>query len=157
MISPNVSSATDRLFECGSLNTAIPRSLEAVRSILSTPIQNAPTATSSGAASSTADVIRVFERTTRIDAPGTFATNSFSSSAPLCASTSNPASWNCVTATPLMFSSNKTSKNPPVLHIHQPSKNYKGEPSGPLQPNDTLHFQAASRDLRTFRACIGVV
>src|SRR5882724_9109928 len=106
-------------------------------------MQNAPTATSSGAASSTAGVIRVLDRTPRIEAPRTFATSSFSSSAPLCASTSNPASWNCVTATPLMFSSNKTFKNPPVIHIHQPSKNYNGEPSGPLQPNDILHFQAA--------------
>ena len=48
MISPIASSATDREFECGSLNTAIPRSLDAARSILSTPMQNAPTETSSG-------------------------------------------------------------------------------------------------------------
>ena len=76
MISPIASSATDREFECGSLNTPIPRSLEAARSILSTPIQNAPTETNSGAASKTAAVIRVFKRTPRIEVPRTFSISS---------------------------------------------------------------------------------
>jgi hypothetical protein len=113
MISPIASSATDRLFECGSLNTPIPRSLEAARSILSTPMQNAPTETSSGAASSTAAVMRVFERTPRIEVPRTFSASSRSSSAPFSDSTSNPASSNCEAATPLMLSSNRTFKDPP--------------------------------------------
>ena len=113
MISPMASSATERLFECGSLKTAMPRSLEAARSILSTPMQNAPTATSSGAASSTAAEMRVFERAPKIEAPRIFCTSSASPSAPFSDSTSKPASSNCEAATPLMFSSSKTFKHPP--------------------------------------------
>src|SRR5271157_1532383 len=112
MISPIASSATERELECGSLKTAMPPSLAAARSILSTPMQNAPTATSCGAASSTAAVIRVFERTPRMEAPRTFSTSSRSSSAAWCDSTSYPASRNCSTATALMFSSNRTFKGP---------------------------------------------
>ncbi len=117
MISPIANSATDRLFECGSLNTAIPRSLDAARSILSTPMQNAPTDTRSGAASSTAAVTHVFDRAPRIEAPRTFSISSPSSSAPFSDSTSNPASSNCETATPLMFSSNRTLKYPPGKRV----------------------------------------
>src|SRR5579864_5260408 len=65
------------------------------------------------AASSTAAVIRVFERTPRIDTPRTFSISSRSSSADWCDSTSYPAERNPSTATALMFSSNRTFKQPP--------------------------------------------
>src|SRR5215469_3114529 len=138
MISPMASSATERELECGSLNTAMPRSLAALRSILSTPIQNAPTATNlvgsvsivgapllpgvgrSGffpvdeqAASITAALTLVFERTPSTETPRIFSINSRSSSAALWDSTSYPAERNCSTATALMFSSNRTFKKPP--------------------------------------------
>jgi hypothetical protein len=59
MISAIASSTTLRVFENGALNTATPRRLAAARSIWLTPMQKAPIATSSGAASRTRSVICV--------------------------------------------------------------------------------------------------
>src|SRR5712671_6052836 len=89
-------------------------------------MQNAPTDTSSGAASSTAAVTHVLDRAPRIEAPRTFSISSPSSRAPLSDSTSNPASSNCETATPLMFSSNRTFKYPPRTSSQLMNENYNG-------------------------------
>ena len=56
MISANASSTTLRVLENGALNTATPRLLAAARSIWLTPMQNAPTAVSCGAAARTRSV-----------------------------------------------------------------------------------------------------
>ncbi len=73
-----------RIVEYG--DAALARRL--ARSILSTPMQNAPTATSFFAASRTAPETRVFERTPRIGASPIFSISSRSSSAGLSDSTS---------------------------------------------------------------------
>ena len=59
MISASASSTTLRVLENGALNTAIPRLLAAARSIWFTPMQNAPMATRSVAASRTRAVTSV--------------------------------------------------------------------------------------------------
>ena len=62
MISASASSTTLRVLENGALNTATPRRLAAARSIWLVPMQNAPIATRSGAASRTRSVICVPDR-----------------------------------------------------------------------------------------------
>ncbi len=62
MISASTSSATLRVLENGALNTGMPRSIAARRSIWLVPMQNAPIAVSFGAWSSTASVRKVRER-----------------------------------------------------------------------------------------------
>jgi hypothetical protein len=62
MISARTSSTTLRVFENGALNTAMPRPDAAARSIWLTPMQNAPTASRFGAASSTRSVTFVPDR-----------------------------------------------------------------------------------------------
>ena len=62
MISARASSTTLRVLENGALNTAIPRRDAAARSIWFTPMQNAPTASNRGAASSTRSVTWVPDR-----------------------------------------------------------------------------------------------
>ena len=62
MISAIASSTTERVLENGALNTATPRAAAAARSIWLVPMQNAPIATRSGAASSTFAVTWVLER-----------------------------------------------------------------------------------------------
>ena len=57
MISASASSTTLRVLENGALNTATPRRLAAATSIWLTPMQKAPIATRSGAASRTRSVI----------------------------------------------------------------------------------------------------
>ena len=62
MISAIASSTTERVLENGALNTVTPRSDAAARSIWLVPMQNAPIATSFGAASSTRSVTWVLDR-----------------------------------------------------------------------------------------------
>ena len=62
VISASTSSATDRVFENGALNTGMPRIMAASRSIWLVPMQKAPTAINRGAAATTSEVIRVRER-----------------------------------------------------------------------------------------------
>ena len=62
MISARVSSTTLRVFEYGALNTAMPSADAAARSIWSVPMQNAPTASRSGAAARAASVSWVLDR-----------------------------------------------------------------------------------------------
>ena len=62
MISASTSSATERVFEKGALNTGMPRIIAASRSIWLVPMQKAPTVTSFGAAAITSFVRRVRER-----------------------------------------------------------------------------------------------
>ena len=57
MISAIASSTTERVLEYGALKTAMPRSVVAGRSIWFVPMQNAPMAMRSGAASSTRSVM----------------------------------------------------------------------------------------------------
>ena len=71
--------------------------------------------------------MRVFERTPRIEVPRTFSISSRSSSARFSDSTTNPASSNCEAATPLIFSSNKTFKDPPRIPPQLMNENYNGE------------------------------
>ena len=61
-ISPNTSSATERVFENGALNTGIPRAFAAFKSTWLVPIQKHPTAINLGAASIISAVKWVRER-----------------------------------------------------------------------------------------------
>ena len=70
MISAITSSTTLRVLENGALNTAVPRSAAAARSIWLVPMQKAPTASRSGAASSTAPVTLVLDRMPSRSHPG---------------------------------------------------------------------------------------
>ncbi len=62
MISARTSSATDRVFENGALNTGMPRIMAASRSIWLVPMQKAPIAISRGAAAMASAVRRVRDR-----------------------------------------------------------------------------------------------
>ena len=62
MISAMIISATLRVLENGALNTGTPRSAAAARSTWLVPMQKQPTASRSGAPSSTRGVIVVFDR-----------------------------------------------------------------------------------------------
>ena len=62
MISASTSSATERVFEKGALNTGMPRIMAASRSIWLVPMQKAPIAISFGAAAMASAVRRVRER-----------------------------------------------------------------------------------------------
>ena len=73
MISAMASSTTLRVLENGALKTAVPCSVAVVRSIWLVPMQNAPIASRSGAASSTAWVTLVFERMPSSCTPGSAA------------------------------------------------------------------------------------
>ena len=81
MISARVSSTTLRVFEYGALKTATPSAEAAARSIWSVPMQNAPTASRSGARPSTAALSRVLDRMPSSATPGSAAASSASSSA----------------------------------------------------------------------------
>ena len=70
MISAMASSTTLRVLENGALNTVTPRSEAAARSIWFVPMQNAPIATRSGAASSTRAVTWVLDRMPSSATPG---------------------------------------------------------------------------------------
>ena len=87
MISAITSSTTLRVLENGALNTTVPRSAAAVRSIWLVPMQKAPTASRSGAASSTRRVTLVLDRMPSSCTPGRAASSSSSSSAPATDST----------------------------------------------------------------------
>ncbi len=107
MISAMASSTTLRVLENGALNTAVPCSVAVVRSIWLVPMQNAPIASRSGAASSTALVTLVFERMPSSWNPGSAAASSASSRAPLTVSTSIPRSVSSRTPSGWMFSSSR--------------------------------------------------
>ncbi len=62
MTSPSATSTTLLVFANGALNTGIPRSRHESRSIWFVPMQNAPIAARSGAASKTRSLTRVLER-----------------------------------------------------------------------------------------------
>ena len=87
MISAITSSTTLRVLENGALNTATPRCEAAARSIWLTPIQNAPTASRSGAAARARSVTFVRERMPSRLTPGSAAISSSSLSAALRVST----------------------------------------------------------------------
>ena len=88
MISASTSSTTLRVLENGALKTATPCRDAAARSIWLTPIQNAPTATRSGAAARARSVRCVRERMPSRLTPGSASISSSSLSAPLRVSTS---------------------------------------------------------------------
>ena len=92
MISAITSSTTLRVLENGALNTTVPRSAAVCRSTWLVPMQNAPTASRSGAASNTALVTLVFDRMPSSWTPGSAAISSASSRAPLTVCTSMPRS-----------------------------------------------------------------
>ena len=81
MISATASSTTLRVLENGALNTAMPRRAAAARSIWFTPMQNAPTASRSGAAASTRSVTCVPDRMPSTCTPPIAAISSSSASA----------------------------------------------------------------------------
>lgn len=87
MISAMTSSTTLRVLENGALKTATPRSEADARSIWFVPMQNAPTASRSGAAASTASVTVVLERMPSRSTPAMRAISSSSSSARATVST----------------------------------------------------------------------
>ena len=88
MISASTSSTTLRVLEKGALNTATPRRAAAAMSIWLTPMQNAPTATRSGAAARTRSVTYVRDRMPSRLTPRTASISSSSLSAPARVSTS---------------------------------------------------------------------
>ncbi len=92
MISAITSSTTLRVLENGALNTAVPRAAAVARSIWLVPIQKAPTASRSGAASNTWAVTLVFERMPSRSIPVSASASSASSRAPLAVDTSIPRS-----------------------------------------------------------------
>ena len=106
MISAIASSTTLRVLENGALNTAVPRACAAVaRSIWLVPMQKAPTASRSGAASSTLAVTLVLERMPSRSIPVSASASSASSRAPLAVDTSIPRSPSSRSASGWMFSS----------------------------------------------------
>ncbi len=88
MISARASSTTLRVLENGALKTAMPRPDAAARSIWFTPMQNAPTASRFGAASSTRLVTCVPDRMPSTWTSPIAAASSSSVSAPARVSTS---------------------------------------------------------------------
>ncbi len=105
IISATASSTTLRVLENGALNTAIARRAAAVRSIWFVPMQNAPTASRSGAAASTFSVTRVPERMPSSCTPARASIRSASSRAPATAVTAIPAASSWAVASGWMFSS----------------------------------------------------
>ena len=109
MISPMTSSTTLRVLEYGALKAAMPRWAAASRSIWLVPMQNAPTASRSGALSRTFSVTLVLERMPTIDMPCSASIRSSSprecervcTTKPLRSNTSLAAGW--------MFSRRRTS------------------------------------------------
>jgi hypothetical protein len=107
MISARAISTTLRVLENGALNTATPEPAAAARSIWLVPMQNAPTAASSGRERSTWAVNWVFDRMPSTATPSSAATRSASSNAPRSDSTSYPAEPSRSTATGSMFSTSR--------------------------------------------------
>ena len=87
MISAIASSTTERVFENGALNTATPRLAAAARSTWFVPMQNAPTASRSGAAASTRSVTWVWDLMPRRLKPWIFSISSSSPRARVSVST----------------------------------------------------------------------
>src|ERR1700735_1656183 len=132
MISARVSSTTLRVFEYGALNTATPCAEAPARSIWSVPMQNAPTASSSGAPASTASVTRVLDRIPSSATPGSAAARSLSPRADRCWTTSSPASSSGRTASGWMFSSSSAFTGPGYRTPHSPrSGGFEASSLGP--------------------------
>ena len=87
MISAIASSTTERVLENGALNTATPRLAAAARSTWFVPMQNAPTASRSGAAASTRSVTWVWDLMPRRLTPWIFSMSSSSPRARVIVST----------------------------------------------------------------------
>ncbi len=86
MISARISSATERVFENGALNTGMPRIMAASRSTWLVPMQKAPTAISRRAAAIDSAVTRVRERIPRKWTPAMAAASSSPARALSCRS-----------------------------------------------------------------------
>ena len=92
MISAMTSSTTLRVLEKGALKTGMPSLAAVARSIWLVPMQKAPIACSSGAASRALSLTVVFERMPSNCTPRKASISSASSSAPLTVATSIPRS-----------------------------------------------------------------
>ena len=112
MISAIASSTTLRVFEKGALNTATPRRVADTRSIWLVPMQNAPTASRQGAASSAPSVSCVRDLMPRMSTPVRRSHSSASPRARLACSTSNPAASSTDAASGWMFSSSRARRRP---------------------------------------------
>ena len=107
MISAITSSTTLRVLENGALKTTVPRSAAAARSIWLVPMQKAPTASRSGAASSTAWVHGGLGADAEQLNPAQSSDQLVSSSAPVSDSTAMPRSVSSRTPSGWMFSSRR--------------------------------------------------
>ena len=96
------------MLENGALNTVMPRSAAAARSIWLVPMQNAPTASSCGAAASTRSVTWVLERTPSRCTLASASTSSSSSSARSSETTSKSADCSSSAASGWICSSSRT-------------------------------------------------
>ena len=112
MISAMASSTTLRVLENGELKTREPELGGRARSIWLVPMQKAPIAIRSGAASSTGAVTVVLERMPSSCTPSSAEISSASSSAPLTSSTSMPRSVSSRTPSGWMFSSSSAFMGP---------------------------------------------
>ncbi len=110
MISPITSSTTLRVLEYGALKAAMPRWAAASRSSWLVPMQNAPTASRSGALPSTFSVTLVFDRTPSSALPCTASIRSSSESECVRWSTTYPRLSNTSIAAAWMFSRSRTSR-----------------------------------------------
>src|ERR1700712_4424973 len=109
MISPMTSSTTLRVLEYGALNAAMPRCAAATRSIWLVPMQNAPTASRSGALASTFSVTLVLERMPTREMPRSASMSSSSPRDPGRVCTTKPSRSKTSVAEGWMFSRRSTS------------------------------------------------